>query len=230
MNNPETEQIIDGLFLKAITKKIVFKKTLMSFKQIKDQLRIYERWMQGRFNRYENIIDTEYLQHGDFEAEIKFGSDTLVFLMHTDVFTFPEDHFIHKTNYVKEDPLRAYAGMIMIYDFLSDTIKYNRIDDVGTLVGRIFINKEGHFFIHGQKQYSYLFRDFANTEIDKTSIKLIIETSIKLAIDFDMYAPPIDAFTQISLMQKIAATESFALKTGKRLGFVGADIYDDDKD
>jgi hypothetical protein len=229
MNSQDTEQLIDGLFLKAIAKKIVFKKTLISFNEIKSQLRIYERWMQGRFNRYDQIIDIEYQEHGDFEAEMKFGIDTLVFLMHTDVFTFPEDHFIHKTNYVKDDPLRAYTGMIMIYDFLTDSIKYNRIDDLGTLVGRIFINKEGHFFIHGQKQYSYLFRDFANSEIDKKNIKLIIETSIKQAIDFDMYAPPIDAFNQITLLQKIQATDHFALRTGKRLGF-DVDIYDDDKD
>ena len=186
--------------------------------------------MQGRFNRYETIIDTEYFEHGDFEVEMKFGSDTLVLLMHTDVFTFPDDHFVHKTNYVKEDPLRAYAGMIMIYDFLSDSIKYNRVDDVGTLIGRIFINKEGHFFVNGQKQYSYLFRDFANTEMDKKNIKLIIETSIKQAIDYDMYAPPIDSFNEISILQKIQATENFALKTGKRLGFIEAGIYDDDKD
>ena len=228
--NPETEQLIDALFLKAIAKKIVFKKTLITFNEIKSQLSIYDRWMQGRFNRYETLIDTEYIEHGDFEAELKFGSDTLVFLMHTDIFTFPEDHFIHKTNYVKEDPLRAYAGMIMIYDFLSDSIRYNRIDDVGSLVGRIFINKEGHFFIHGQKQYSYLFRDFANNEIDKKNIRLLIETSIKQAIDFDMYAPPIDAYNQITLLQKIQATENFALRTGKRLGFVDVDLYDDDKD
>jgi hypothetical protein len=225
MNEESANEIISGLFIKGITKQLIYKKTYSIFNLFKQQLQIYEKWISSRLEKYNHIAEASYKETGDFEAEVKFGGDTLVFMMHTNIFTFPEDHFIFKTNYVKEDPLRAYTGMIMVYNFLSDSIKYNRVDDIGYLMANIFINKEGHFFVQGQRQLSFLFRDFSNLEMNKKNIRLFIDTSIKQAIDFDLLVPPTEAFNQITLMQKIQATETFALKTGKRLGF-DIDIYD----
>jgi hypothetical protein len=225
MTEDSANDIISGLFIKGVTKQLIYKKTFNCFAQLKSQLKLYERWISSRLEKYNNIAEANYKENGDFEAEFKFGGDTLVFMMHTNIFTFPEEHFIFKTHYVKEDPLRAYTGMILVFNFLSDSIKYNRIDDIGYLLASIFINKEGHFFVQGQKQYSFLFRDFANLELDKKNMRLLIETSIKQAIEFDLLVPPLEAISQITLMQKIQATENFALKTGKRLGF-DIDFYD----
>jgi hypothetical protein len=224
MNEESANEIISGLFIKGVTKQLIYKKTVQVFSQLKDQLKLYEKWISNKLNKYNTIAEASYKENGDFECELKFGGDTLIFMMHTNVFTFPEDHFIFKTNYVKEDPLRAYMGMIMVYNFLSDSIKYNRVDDIGYLMGNIFINKEGHFFVQGQRQLSFLFRDFSTLEMNKKNIRLFIDTSIKQAIEFDLLVPPPEAFSQITLIQKIQATETFALKTGKRLGF-DIDIY-----
>ena len=124
-----------------------------------------------------------------------------------------------KTKYVKEDPLRAYCGMILIYDFLSDSIKYGRMNDVGYLIARIFINKDGHFFIQGKRQFSFMYNDFTEFEINPEIVRLIVQTSILHTIDFDLFVPPFDEVKEVSLMQKIMEAGSAALKTGKRLGF-----------
>ena len=226
MENISSKDIISALFLKGVTKEFIYKKTFVCFKEIRQELACYEKWIRMKLSKYDDIAETGYKEHGELAAELQFGSDTLVFMMHTNIFTFPEEHFIHKTNYVKEDPLRAYVGMIMVYNFLSDSIKNNRVDDIGYLFARIYINKEGHFFIQGQKQYSYLFRDFTTLEMNKPNIRAIIETLIKQSLDFDLHVPPIESFNQISVMDKIQATETLSYKTGKRLGFTSALDHD----
>ena len=40
---------------------------------------------------------------------------------------------------------RTYCGVINMYNFLSDSFKYNRENDLGYLIGRMFINKENTF-------------------------------------------------------------------------------------
>ena len=45
--------------------------------------------------------------------------------------------------------------MINIYNFLSDSFVYDRERDLGYLVARVFLNKEGHFFVQGKKQLGF---------------------------------------------------------------------------
>ena len=47
------------------------------------------------------------------------------------------------TSYVKEDKNRSYCGVIHLYNFLADSFKYNRLNDVGYLIGRVFIIRIG---------------------------------------------------------------------------------------
>ena len=55
-----------------------------------------------------------------------------------------------KQKYVKEDKMRSFCGVIHVYNFLNDSFKYNRLNDVGNLVARIFVNKDKHFFVEGE--------------------------------------------------------------------------------
>ena len=73
----------------------------------------------------------EYLSKGNYEAQIKFSGDTLLFHMHSNVFDFPKNHSINQTKYVKDDNLRSFCGVIHIYNVLSDSLKYNRLNDEG---------------------------------------------------------------------------------------------------
>lgn len=70
--------------------------------------------------------------------------------MHTNIFEFSREHEVMKTSYVREDPDRSYCGLIMVYNFWqipSNTIVKTTLD---TLIGRVFINKDKHYFIEGK--------------------------------------------------------------------------------
>jgi hypothetical protein len=215
----KTQEIINALEEKASTKQYIFRKTIDIFEIFKTQIREVADEVSQQMKSIDSNVQVSSKNNGDFEAELKFSADTLTFIMHTNVFSFPPEHSIHKTEYVQQDPLRAYCGMIMIYDFLSDSIKYGRMSDIGYLIARIFINKEGHFFIQGKRQFSFLYNDFSTFEITPEIIRLIVQTAMLHTIDFDLFVPPFDAVKEVTLMQKFMEAGNAAVKTGKRLGF-----------
>jgi hypothetical protein len=228
---PEESKILEAFLRKADSKQEIYQNTSKAFELIKNEIKTTTKWINEYIVR-KNVdvnVNIHYRDHGKYETEMKFAGDTLFFIMHSNVFTFPPEHFIFKTDYVKQDPSRAFCGMIMIYNFLSDSIKYNRINDTGYLLGRIFINKEGHYFMQGKRQYSFLHRDFARLVFDHNAVRSIVEAAVTQAIEFDLFAPPIDTIQQISLIEKIQATGNIAMKTGKRLGFdLDPQEHDDD--
>ena len=93
--------------------------------------------------------------------ELKFAGDVLIFMMHTNVFEFPRHHEIMRTSYIRDDKNRSYCGIINIYNFLADSFKYNRENDIGYLIGRVFINYENHYYIEGKKELGLIYNDFA---------------------------------------------------------------------
>src|SRR5690606_39107340 len=85
----------------------------------------------------------------EFEFHLKFGGDLLVFIMKSNIVSFPPDYPIMKSEYMSEAESRKYFGSILIYNFMADTIKYHRTDDKGYLIGRMLVNVENHFYIEG---------------------------------------------------------------------------------
>lgn len=226
-SNLETNEraIIEALSTKACTKQHIYRTTLEVFGQFKEILLDLNENVGAKMKRLDKSVEVRYKDNGKFEAQLKFGGDILFFHMHTNVFTFPDEHAVHQSGYVKEDPLRAYCGVIQIFNFLADSIKYKRANDIGYLLGNVFINKEKHFFVEGDRQLGFLFNDLDNAIIDKVYIRAIIEAAILHAIDFDLYAPPFNEVRQISVEQKLLQTGSSIIKTGKRLGFQIEDVY-----
>ena len=161
----------------------------------------------------------KYKENGKFEAEIKFAGDVLIFNMHTNVFGFPAEHAVSTSEYVKEDPARQYCGMIEVYNFLADSFKYSRFNDVGYMLARIFINKDGHFFVEGEEQLGFLYKEFDTMVITEDFIKLIIEQAMAYSIEFDLWIPPYQQVKELTVGTKIQQTGTLTHKTGKRLGF-----------
>jgi hypothetical protein len=139
--------------------------------------------------------------------------------MHSNVFEFSRDHVVQKTPYVKEDNERSYCGVITIYNFLSDSFKYNRINDIGYLIGRMFINKDKSYFIEGKRELGMLFSNFGQNQFDKEAATSLVESAILYTINFDLLTPPYSAQKEVSVREMKSFMESSALKTGKRLGF-----------
>ena len=128
----EQEKIVELLKSKAITKQEVYRKTKEVYADFQHCLKAKSKGINNEIA--DKQVQVVYSSAGDFEAKLKFSGDTLLFHMHSNVFDFPSSHSMHKTKYVKEDKLRSFCGVINIYNFLSDSFKYNRMNDAGYLI------------------------------------------------------------------------------------------------
>ena len=211
--------IIAGLNNKAALKQHIYRNTQEIFKQLnRCAIEIAEKLTPEVVKKDKNL-EVELKQISDFEFHLKFSGDTIAFIMHTNVFTFAPEHEVNQTAYVQEIPERGYFGMIQAYNFLSDSIKYQRMADVGYLLARLFVNAEGHFYVDGQRQMDFLYKDLGKNVINDEVIIKIIEQSMLYALDFDLYVPPVEVMSEITLEQKNYFNNRSGLATGKRLGF-----------
>lgn len=215
------KELFTDLTEKSVLKQKVYNTTLSSFKNLKKVIDSYEEDYHNFLKREDSLPKTpfEAKQNGEFEIEMKFGGDILIFMMHSNVFEFPRGHEVMKTPYVKEDKTRSYHGIINIYNFLSDSFKYYRQNDIGYLIGRIFINKDNSYFIEGKRELSYLFNFFGSRKFDDEAIDELLDAAIRYTINFDLLTPHYDQIKEVSVMELKSAVDSISLKTGKRLGF-----------
>jgi len=205
---------------KSNTKQIVGLNTLNAFNLMKEALKElsaeYTTTLAGAVN---HSALPAFREKGPYEAEFSLASDMLVFSMHTNVFVFDRDHPVWKTEYIKNERLNSYCGIVSIYNFLADSFKFNRRQDLGYLIARIFVNRENHFFVEGKRQSGDLVKDFANDLVSKEAIKQILDTAIRYAIEFDLLVPPYDQVKIASVDQMMEEIIHAKMATGKRLGF-----------
>ena len=211
------EKIVSLLKEKACTKQKIYRITKNVFANFQDVLQEKANILNNEVQ--DKDVEVSYEESGDFDAKLKFSGDTLLFHMHSNIFDFDSTHQIHKTSYVKEDKMRSFCGVINIYNFLSDSLKYNRLNDAGFLIARIFINKDNHFFVEGDKQLGFLFNDFVNQQIDEVQICKIIDTAMIYALNFDLQTPNFNDVKVVSLHQILDINNNHKIKTSKRLGF-----------
>lgn len=213
------EEIFNSLIRKGTLKQQVYRNTYQIFQEFKSIIREMAQEYTQRAGRDKIIIPFEFTDKGEFQFHLKFAGDILLFVMHTNVFEFSRYHEVMKTPYVREDKERSFCGVINIYNFLADSFKYNRINDIGYLIGRVFINKDMHYFIEGKREIGFLFNNFGNTVINREAARQIIESSILYTINFDLLTPPFDAVKEVSVEEMRTTLDSMLIKTGKRLGF-----------
>lgn len=212
--------IIKTLTEKSVMKMNIYKQGKEIFKMFKENLKEINADMKSRVNTGDTKLTFGYEEKGDYESTISFAGDTLVFHMHSNIFVFDKSHYIWNMPYIKQDENRAYCAVINVYNFLTDSFKYNRENDLGYMIARIFINKEKHFFVEGKRQLGFLYNDFGVKEIDKESSMAIIESAILYAIDFDLLTPAYDQVKQVSIGELYYNSEVLQQKTGKRMGFM----------
>ncbi len=206
---------------KSSMKQEVFRatqKTFGLFKALSIQM-AEEYAIAARKLKAENDSLLEMKEHGTFEFSLKFGGDILFFLMHSNIFEIPRDHNVMRSTYIKEDKDRSYCGIIHIYNFLSDSFKYDRKNDLGYLIGRVLINKEQHYFIEGKSELGFLYKNFRNSIIATESVDKIITAAIRYTIGFDLLTPPYDQVKLVSVDEMKNTLDTITFKTGKRLGF-----------
>jgi hypothetical protein len=218
-NKPDSEEVFKMLIAKGNLKQQVYSNTYNTFAKFKTEIKNIVKEYQESQLKTDKPIPFEYKNRGEFEVELKFAGDILIFMMHTNVFEFPRSHEVNKMPYVKEDPNRSYCGVINIYNFLGDSFKYKRVNDIGYLIGRVFINKDMHYFIEGKREIGFLYRNFAVAQMNEEAARKIILSSIKYTINFDLLTPPYDQVKILSVFEIQATLDNMKIKTGKRLGF-----------
>ncbi len=220
MKNPNNKpELFDALITKATLKQDVYIHTFNTFKLFKSVIKNIVADFHKKIKHTNENIPFEYKNKGEFEIELKFGGDILILMMHTNVFEFPRDHFVMRTSYIKEDITRSYCGVINIYNFLGDSFKYRRINDIGYMIGRIFVNKDMHYFIEGKREIGLLYNNFVSSIMDIKAAKEIVESAIRYTINFDLLTPPYERVKEVSVNEFLSTLDTMTIKTGKRLGF-----------
>ncbi len=226
-NKTPKELILETLKEKSSAKQDVFYQTITVFKMLKEVLADFAVEYSKEAQAIDKRLIVEYTDKGEFQAELRVAGDVLIFHMHTNVFDFDRSHQIWRTSYVNDENTRSLCGMISVFNFLSDSFKYNRLNDLGYLIGRLFVNRELHYFVEGKRQLGFLYNDFVNNLLDKKALKSVVESAILYSLAFDLYSPPYDQVKTVSVAEILESNSTYQIKTGKRLGFKFQADFDD---
>ena len=211
------DQIFGKLKTKACAKQNAFRAVQEVFKNLKSETDTIATSLRERMTNVDKSIEIKLIKKNDYEFQLKVGSDILIFTLATNVVTFNDDYEVMKSDYVQEKEERKYFGQIMVYNFLADTIKYNRLEDPGYLIARLIVNYEKHFFVEGAQQLSFLFTDIVNNVITSDWLKLLVEKCIFTAIDMDLIGSSYPEIQNTNLMQKMKNEKPMG--NGKKIGF-----------
>jgi hypothetical protein len=211
--------IVATLKQKSILKQKVYDNTLEWFNVIKDILKSLSKDVNISLGSIDTRVKMEYTDRSNFDAQLKVAGDILLFSMHSNIFQFDREHPAWKTPYIQKNKFNAYSGIINIYNFLFDSFKYSRFDDLGYLIARIFINHENQYLVEGKRQMGMLFSNYGNEAITRSSLQVIISTAIQYSLEFDLLVPPYDTVKIATVGQAEAKIQHSRVITGKRLGF-----------
>jgi hypothetical protein len=211
--------IYESIIKKDNLKQSVFDNTRNTFNDFRDLVKSIVANYQKKMAKDPRKELLTFRDKGEFQFELEFASDILVFVLHSNVFEFDRNHEVRKTKYIQDDNARSYCGVILVYNFLSDSVKYGRINDVGYLVARMFINKELHYFIEGKREIGMLYSNFENSIMDKIAVNSIVESAMMYCLNFDLLTPPFDNIKEVTVSEVMENLEHMRIKTGKRLGF-----------
>lgn len=209
-------QIFEGLKQKSTAKQAIYRNTQAAF----DCLRLVSQELVVELSRKLTPLDStvviEYRSINDMEFHIRFSGDLLVFVMHSNVVTFPDDYGPMPSKYVEADFRRRFFGHIMAYNFMADSIKYQRLNDPGYLVGRLLVNINNHYFLEGVQQLELPDNDMSDNLITPDTMKLFVESAMIAAVNNDLIAPPLPEIQKISVKQKL---ENQQVSRGSKVGF-----------
>jgi len=212
--------LAEVFILKTSVKELVYKNTREAFTILRKVLKRLEKDYSAILqDKVAHEAYPKFRERGPFEVEFRVGGDLLIFSMHSNIFGFDRNHPLWKLKYLEEDPLRSYCGMINIYNFLNDSFKYNRRNDIGYLIARLFVNKEKHFFVEGKRQSDELLKDFETDTISPGFIRQIIEIAIQYSVQFDLLVPPYEQVKMATVDQMLEKISHSKMTTGKRMGF-----------
>lgn len=216
MNDKLCKLLID----KGELKQNIFSSTLETMQMFKDAAKEFDDYFKTEYAEDHEKINVHFNNKNQYLFQMKFAGDVLIFLMHTNIFEFPRDHEVMRTPYIREDKERSYCGMISIFNFLSDSLKYNRINDIGYMIGRILINKDQHYFVEGKRELAQILNNFSSNKFSPEIAKQVLHSAIEYTLNFDLLLPNYEMTKEISVDNILQIEDQgMTIKTAKRLGF-----------
>lgn len=218
-SDKQKEMILSLLSKKSVMKQDVYSNTIAVFNQLKDIMKERAEDLSEEILKVDKRINIFYKDISLQSSQLKVAGDILDFQMHSNVFEFDRSNAMFKTKYIRDNEMNSYCGIISVYNFLADSYKYNRLNDLGYLIARIFVNQEKHFFVETKTQIGYKYHNFSTEPINKDILCDIVNELIIYSVKFDLFTPPYDAVRQVTVYEMQEKSSSAALRTGKRLGY-----------
>ena len=213
------ENVLSVLRTKSCMKQDVYAGIMELFVMLKEVVREIADDLASNAKETDERLAITFTDKNVSTCELKVAGDLIVFNMHTNVFRLDQSHTLWKSSYLEDDPLRGYFGVINIYNFLSDSMKYDRDRDIGYLVARLLLNKEGHYFMQGKKRLGFLYNNLQDDVMVREKLREMLYAVIDHVLEFDLLAPPYDQVSQVSVQELKQLYSDQAMSTGKRLGF-----------
>lgn len=215
----EKMQIIcNQLNAKSNLKIATYQKAEEAFEMLKQEAERFTAEFKKAYPDSEVVVTYESKQSQCFS--LRYGSDVMFCTLHSNVFEFNRDHEVMKTPYIRENKDRSFCGIISIYNFLTDSVIYDRYNDVGYLIGRVFVNSEGHCYIDGKRELGQIYNNFSSVIFDQHMADEIMEAALQYTINFDLLVPPYEMVQEMNVHDMVELTNKHNLiKTAKRLGF-----------
>lgn len=211
--------VIEALCSKSCVKQDIYRRTQDVFAQLKEVASELANDLAEVVVKKDDRIQVVYKDVSATACELGLAGDVVFLNMHTNVFRLDQSNSLWKTSYLEEDEMRGYFGVVNMYNFLSDSLRYHREQDVGYLVARLFINKDGHFFMQGKRQLGFLFGDLAGNVLDRDALRKVLYSVANYVIEFDLLVPPYDQVQVVSVSEIKTLSANAQVSTGKRLGF-----------
>lgn len=208
----------------AVVKQDIFEHSIVAFDLLRTSAIHSSEVLSADIMNIDARVQVEFKDINRNEFWLRFGGDLLIFSLHSNVFSFDRAHSLFNTNYIAEDHSRAYFCMIEVFNFLNDSVRYSRMQDVGEMVCRIFINKDNQFFIEGMGAIGSLFTDLPHQVFEETMVNMVVENCITTSINYDLWAPPFNDVRFIPLYAMLEKNGDSPRKTSKRLGFEMAHV------
>lgn len=202
---------------KSAAKQITFKKLLSAFESLAKEAKVVTAELKKKVKPGDQDVTVEFKLINDHEFQVKLAGDMLVFVLHTNIVTFEDTHDVMKDPYILEKDINRYFGQIMIYNFMSDSIKFHRVNDPGYLLARLLINHDGRYIIEGEGKLGVVFSHISETSITQDDLNILVKLALTLAIENDLMAPPYPQVKFITLYQKLEKTQE--LGAGQKIGF-----------
>jgi hypothetical protein len=211
------EQIKNLLENKSTAKQITYKNLLAAFDVLATESQRIVKELMTKVRPGDEDVTVEYTRVNSHEFHVKLAGDLLIFVLHTNIVAMDGNHPVMQDPYMKEKEANRYFGQIMIYNFMADSLKFNRINDPGYLLARLLINREGRYIIEGDGHLTTIANKVSSQPIVDAELSILVKLALMLAIENDLIAPPFPDVRYITLYQKMEKT--LELGAGRKIGF-----------